>query len=260
MARDPPRYVVIQGDEQMVLQSPTDSKFYRTLLEDEDLQDLIDAEEYLNGTSVPEVDGPGTAAAQSPSLACGTSHQLTAAFTESYADAEASECKGMPSCLPREDSVVQRYSSDPTAHLNNEGEDELDVDSYISLDPDPTGADYVNQPEETASPARAGRPELVARSSTGSHSGNGPLIPKTPFRNTVENPEYLTHQSLGSGDNEPAFDNPDYWGQDPQPRPEQLKSQCLIPLTPLSTPSNGYIRVATAENPEYLGLLEAGNV
>uniref|UniRef100_A0A4W3HPH4 Receptor protein-tyrosine kinase n=1 Tax=Callorhinchus milii TaxID=7868 RepID=A0A4W3HPH4_CALMI len=47
MARDPPRYVVIQGDEQLVLPSPADSKFFRTLLEEEDMQDLLDAEEYL---------------------------------------------------------------------------------------------------------------------------------------------------------------------------------------------------------------------
>uniref|UniRef100_A0A670JV61 Receptor protein-tyrosine kinase n=1 Tax=Podarcis muralis TaxID=64176 RepID=A0A670JV61_PODMU len=47
MARDPQRFVVIQNDDKMGLASPIDSTFYRTLLEEEDMQDLVDAEEYL---------------------------------------------------------------------------------------------------------------------------------------------------------------------------------------------------------------------
>uniref|UniRef100_A0A671Y7I3 receptor protein-tyrosine kinase n=1 Tax=Sparus aurata TaxID=8175 RepID=A0A671Y7I3_SPAAU len=41
MARDPQRYLVIQ------LPSPNDSKFFQSLLDEEDLDDLMDAEEYL---------------------------------------------------------------------------------------------------------------------------------------------------------------------------------------------------------------------
>ncbi|XP_030623382.1 epidermal growth factor receptor [Chanos chanos] len=47
MARDPSRYLVIQGDEQMYVPSPTDPKFYRTLITTDDLEDVVDAEEYL---------------------------------------------------------------------------------------------------------------------------------------------------------------------------------------------------------------------
>ncbi|XP_072536407.1 epidermal growth factor receptor-like isoform X1 [Salminus brasiliensis] len=47
MARDPPRYLVIQGDEQMHLSSSTDITLYRTLLSSEDMGDVVDAEEYL---------------------------------------------------------------------------------------------------------------------------------------------------------------------------------------------------------------------
>uniref|UniRef100_A0A6Q2YCX5 Receptor protein-tyrosine kinase n=1 Tax=Esox lucius TaxID=8010 RepID=A0A6Q2YCX5_ESOLU len=48
MARDPSRYLVIQGDDRMYLPSPTDSKFYRTLLSTSgDTGDVVDAEEYL---------------------------------------------------------------------------------------------------------------------------------------------------------------------------------------------------------------------
>uniref|UniRef100_A0A8C7DJF8 Receptor protein-tyrosine kinase n=1 Tax=Oncorhynchus kisutch TaxID=8019 RepID=A0A8C7DJF8_ONCKI len=48
MARDPSRYLVIQGDDCMYLPSPTDSKFYRSLIStSEDMEDVVDAEEYL---------------------------------------------------------------------------------------------------------------------------------------------------------------------------------------------------------------------
>uniref|UniRef100_A0A674DP10 Receptor protein-tyrosine kinase n=1 Tax=Salmo trutta TaxID=8032 RepID=A0A674DP10_SALTR len=49
MARDPPRYVVIQNDDKMSLSSPVDSQFFRMLLEEEgaEIRDLLDAEEYL---------------------------------------------------------------------------------------------------------------------------------------------------------------------------------------------------------------------
>ncbi|KAK2906195.1 receptor tyrosine-protein kinase erbB-4-like isoform X1 [Channa argus] len=47
MARDPQRYLVIQGDDRMKLPSPNDSKFFQSLLEEEELEDLMDAEEYL---------------------------------------------------------------------------------------------------------------------------------------------------------------------------------------------------------------------
>lgn len=36
-----------QGDERMHLPSPTDSNFYRALMDEEDMQDVVDADEYL---------------------------------------------------------------------------------------------------------------------------------------------------------------------------------------------------------------------
>ncbi|KAG7262457.1 hypothetical protein CRUP_008919 [Coryphaenoides rupestris] len=47
MARDPQRYLVIQGDDRMKLPSPNDSKFFQSLLDEEELEDMMDAEEYL---------------------------------------------------------------------------------------------------------------------------------------------------------------------------------------------------------------------
>uniref|UniRef100_A0A3P9HD16 receptor protein-tyrosine kinase n=1 Tax=Oryzias latipes TaxID=8090 RepID=A0A3P9HD16_ORYLA len=47
MARDPSRYLVIQGDDRMHLPSPTDTKFYRSLIGGEDTEESVDADEYL---------------------------------------------------------------------------------------------------------------------------------------------------------------------------------------------------------------------
>uniref|UniRef100_A0A3Q3BXC0 receptor protein-tyrosine kinase n=1 Tax=Haplochromis burtoni TaxID=8153 RepID=A0A3Q3BXC0_HAPBU len=47
MARDPPRYLVIQGDDRMHLPSPSDNKFYRSLISGEDMEDAVDVDEYL---------------------------------------------------------------------------------------------------------------------------------------------------------------------------------------------------------------------
>ncbi|KAA0722609.1 Receptor tyrosine-protein kinase erbB-4 [Triplophysa tibetana] len=47
MARDPQRYLVIQGDDRMKLPSPNHSKFFQSLLDEEELDDLMDADEYL---------------------------------------------------------------------------------------------------------------------------------------------------------------------------------------------------------------------
>uniref|UniRef100_A0A8C6SNV3 Receptor protein-tyrosine kinase n=1 Tax=Neogobius melanostomus TaxID=47308 RepID=A0A8C6SNV3_9GOBI len=49
MARDPPRYVVIQNDEQMSTSSPVDSQFFRMLMEEEgtNMSELLDPDEYL---------------------------------------------------------------------------------------------------------------------------------------------------------------------------------------------------------------------
>ncbi|XP_035000975.1 receptor tyrosine-protein kinase erbB-2 isoform X2 [Hippoglossus stenolepis] len=63
MARDPPRYVVIQNDEQMSMSCPVDSQFFRTLMEEEgnNIRELLDAEEYLvpQPNLFPRIPGDG---------------------------------------------------------------------------------------------------------------------------------------------------------------------------------------------------------
>ncbi|KAJ8272944.1 hypothetical protein GJAV_G00095330 [Gymnothorax javanicus] len=101
MARDPPRYLVIQGDDRMHLPSPKDSRFYRTLISDEDMADVVDADEYL----VPYhgfFSNPSTSRTQllhSTSLnnSIGTCHNRNG--------------NGLPT---RENSIVHRYIPDPT--------------------------------------------------------------------------------------------------------------------------------------------------
>uniref|UniRef100_A0A665W0K0 Receptor protein-tyrosine kinase n=1 Tax=Echeneis naucrates TaxID=173247 RepID=A0A665W0K0_ECHNA len=52
MARDPSRYLVIQGDDRMHLPTPADTKLYRSLISGEDMEDAVDADEYLQKTLV----------------------------------------------------------------------------------------------------------------------------------------------------------------------------------------------------------------
>lgn len=40
-------FPTFQGDDRMKLPSPNDSKFFQSLLDEEDLNDLMDADEYL---------------------------------------------------------------------------------------------------------------------------------------------------------------------------------------------------------------------
>ncbi|KAK7118642.1 hypothetical protein R3I94_022213 [Phoxinus phoxinus] len=47
MARDPSRYLVVQGDDPTYQPSPTDSKFFRSWISTEDMDGVVDAEEYL---------------------------------------------------------------------------------------------------------------------------------------------------------------------------------------------------------------------
>lgn len=44
---DQPNIHVPQGDDRMKLPNPNDSKFFQSLLDEEELEDLMDAEEYL---------------------------------------------------------------------------------------------------------------------------------------------------------------------------------------------------------------------
>ncbi|XP_004839898.1 epidermal growth factor receptor isoform X1 [Heterocephalus glaber] len=226
MARDPQRYLVIQGDERMHLPSPTDSNFYRALMDEEDMEDVVDADEYL----IPQqgfFSSPSTSRTPLLSSLSANSNNSTGACVH----------RNGQSCPAQGDNFLQRYSSDPTGAP---AEDSLDAEflpapEYInqSFSRRPAGSMqnpmYHNQPEH---PAPGRDPHYL-----------------NPHSYAVGNPEYLNtllrtcvSDSDGSipwtqkGNHQISLDNPDYQ-QD---------------FFPKEAKPNGIFKGPTAENAEYL--------
>ncbi|XP_057191403.1 receptor tyrosine-protein kinase erbB-4-like isoform X4 [Triplophysa rosa] len=192
MARDPQRYLVIQvrvlqGDDRMKLPSPNDSKFFQSLLDEEELEDLMDAEEYLvpQAFSVPPLayttrsrmdpnrnqfayqDGsfgmeemmatiPRVVAVSAVSPACSSqkqsvAHQGASGSSEAFEDGRCNgtlKKKASPRASTGEDSCGQRYSADPTVILCERGaRAETDQDGYMGA-MDKKPTDYLNPVEE----------------------------------------------------------------------------------------------------------------
>lgn len=273
MARDPQRFVVIQNED-LGPASPLDSTFYRSLLEDDDMGDLVDAEEYLvpqQGFFCPDP-APGTGGMvhhrhRSSSTRSGGG-DLTLGLEPSEEEAPRSPrapsegtgsdvfdgdlgmgaAKGLQSLPAHDPSPLQRYSEDPTVPLPSE------TDGYVApltCSPQP---EYVNQPdvrpqpplpqEGPLSPARPTGATLE-RPKTLSPGKNGVVKDVFAFGGAVENPEYLAPRGGAAPQPHlppafsPAFDNLYYWDQDPSER---------------GAPPSTFKGTPTAENPEYLGL------
>ncbi|XP_013908967.1 PREDICTED: receptor tyrosine-protein kinase erbB-2 [Thamnophis sirtalis] len=284
MARDPQRFVVIQNDEKMGLASPIDSTFYRTLLEEEDMQDLVDAEEYLvphqgffsGETSadyrsrmsftrnVLETQLDAEEAEESPQypyLGPPLSEESESIPTDVREEDYAASKAGQNSApLQSPDSFLQRYSEDPTSPAINEKENP-DNKSYatplsLALIPE-----YVNQPENNLPPNKNLRLPGSTLEKQKRHMGKNGLVkePKNAFfvsfTSAVENPEYLTPCSVPASSPLPqAFDNLYYWNQEnPKCNPAEFFATSIVP--PAAT--NGFPPTPTAENLEYLGLSES---
>ncbi|XP_060762391.1 epidermal growth factor receptor [Neoarius graeffei] len=101
MARDPTRYLVIQGDEKMHLPSPTDPKFFRSLMSGVDLDEVVDADEYLL---------PNHGFFSSPSTS------RTQLLHSLSLNSSIGSCQNRNGALVpvRENSVMLRYIPDPT--------------------------------------------------------------------------------------------------------------------------------------------------
>ncbi|NP_001369735.1 receptor tyrosine-protein kinase erbB-2 isoform bb precursor [Homo sapiens] len=273
MARDPQRFVVIQNED-LGPASPLDSTFYRSLLEDDDMGDLVDAEEYLvpqQGFFCPDP-APGAGGMvhhrhRSSSTRSGGG-DLTLGLEPSEEEAPRSPlapsegagsdvfdgdlgmgaAKGLQSLPTHDPSPLQRYSEDPTVPLPSE------TDGYVApltCSPQP---EYVNQPDVRPQPPSpregplpAARPAgaTLERPKTLSPGKNGVVKDVFAFGGAVENPEYLTPQGGAAPQPHPppafspAFDNLYYWDQDPPER---------------GAPPSTFKGTPTAENPEYLGL------
>uniref|UniRef100_A0A8D3CH44 Receptor protein-tyrosine kinase n=1 Tax=Scophthalmus maximus TaxID=52904 RepID=A0A8D3CH44_SCOMX len=243
MARDPPRYVVIQNDEQMSMSSPVDSQFFRMLMEEEgnNIRELLDAEEYLvpQPNLFPRGQGDG-AHSNGPSRhqsyrVSSTSNGL---WTPQYPTLARSPSTGGQSDSvfldgPPDDPSLPpaspgRYCKDPTCPDGSQ--DDLETDGPN---------EYVNQEVLDFRPAVPERPTTLPRkgSRVDRRLPNG-----LGTGQSVENPGYLVPVSSGASTS-PAFDNPYYLD--------------LVAKRDGGVPRhlNGFV-TSTAENPEYLGLAD----
>ncbi|XP_054623190.1 epidermal growth factor receptor [Dunckerocampus dactyliophorus] len=229
MARDPPRYLVIQDDESIHVQNPPNNKFYRSLLSGEDMEDAIDADEYL----VPQ---HGFFASQSTSqtpLLHSTS--LNSSIGTCYSR------NGLQNGLPsRDGSIVLRYIPDPTDKL---------LDDAFQPAPDymnqNTSSDMMNPVYPQPGPPRALLPTISSDDteaeylncfkngpngpeylnefpSTGAvmapFTSNGAIVHKYKPQNSIDNPDYQhsftpTFKARTNG-HMPAAENTEYLGPD----------------------------------------------
>uniref|UniRef100_A0A6Q2ZK33 Receptor protein-tyrosine kinase n=1 Tax=Esox lucius TaxID=8010 RepID=A0A6Q2ZK33_ESOLU len=175
MARDPQRYLVIQGDDRMKLPSPNDSKFFQNLLDEEELEDLMDAEEYLvpHAFNIPPLaytprtridsnrdpsfgmeDMLGTIPrVLSLSVAPGCrppGDQSAGGHGSSGTEEQRSEDQRCNGTLRKQASPSgQRYSADPTVMLGDRGpRGDTDQDGYMTALREKASTDYLNPVEE----------------------------------------------------------------------------------------------------------------
>ncbi|XP_022448878.1 epidermal growth factor receptor isoform X1 [Delphinapterus leucas] len=234
MARDPQRYLVIQGDERMHLPSPTDSNFYRTLMDEEDMQDVVDADEYL----IPQqgfFHSPASSRTPLLSSLSSTSNTPTVACGD----------RNGQSYPLQEDSFLQRYSSDPTGTLN---EDSID-DAFL---PAP---EYVNQ-SIPKRPAGSVQNPVYRNQPLNPAPGRDPHY-QNSHSNAVDSPEYLntTLPACTNG----VLDGPALWAQKGGHQISLDNPDYQQAFFPKEAKSNGIFKGSAAENAEYLRVAPAGS-
>uniref|UniRef100_H3C5X0 Receptor protein-tyrosine kinase n=1 Tax=Tetraodon nigroviridis TaxID=99883 RepID=H3C5X0_TETNG len=277
MARDPPRYVVIQNEEQMGTPSPVDNQFFRLLVEEEgnNLRELLDAEEYL----VPQpnhfprthengIQSNGPSRHQSyrsrdqgldvePSAAGGPGSMYSSLSTLSRSQYPtlplgASAANGSPDDPSLPPASPNRYCRDPTYSNDNQGDLETDgpgfhlpQHSHHSL-PRQSHRNHVlpGEPDGDLPPPHP-RPGILERPTTLPRKGSRAdrrLPNGLSSGHSVENPGYLIPFTARTPTS-PAFDNPYYLDH-------LAKAGGAMPRH-----VNGFV-TPTAENPEYLGLAD----
>ncbi|XP_029113698.1 receptor tyrosine-protein kinase erbB-4-like isoform X1 [Scleropages formosus] len=211
--RGPSRTCPTQGDDCLKLPSPNDSKFFQSLLDEEELEDLMDAEEYLVPQAFnipPPAYTPRTRVDSNRNQfvyrdgsfgvgETGPVHTGTAAGVAGFPSTERQTGpQGTPLEDPRcngtlrkqasphmgESSGVQRYSADPTVFLAERGpragEDE---DGYVSPEQDKTSSDYLNPVEEN--------PFITRRKNGGVHALDNPGYHGAPSGHPKVDEEYI---------------------------------------------------------------------
>uniref|UniRef100_A0A3B4VK92 Receptor protein-tyrosine kinase n=1 Tax=Seriola dumerili TaxID=41447 RepID=A0A3B4VK92_SERDU len=248
MARDPQRYLVIQGDDRMKLPSPNDSKFFQSLLDEEDLDDLMDAEEYLvprgfnmapqSYTTRPRVDsnrnqfgyrdgGPNPAEGSVAGAQACVNQEAAGGSAPALEDqrCNGSLHKKSLSQAGGEDSGGQRYSADPTIFLGERtSRGDTDEDGYMTPMKDKSSSEYLNPIEENPFVSRRKNGEIHALDNPGYHStpnsqpkGEDEYINEPLYLNTFHSPaelglEALRRNGKATGKKlKVTFDNPEYW-------------------------------------------------
>ncbi|XP_073699471.1 receptor tyrosine-protein kinase erbB-4 [Garra rufa] len=211
MARDPQRYLVIQGDDRMKLPSPSHSKFFQSLLDEEELDDLMDAEEYLvpqtfniatsSYTSRPPMDTSRTQlrcrdrvfSPEDGMGACshdtsGTASGIFIPVSTQGAVLEALEeqhCNGSLKKQPMSaggDCDGQRYSADPTVFLGERNQKSTDEDGYMSP-MNKSASEHLSPVEENPFVNQRKNGNITALDNPGYHS--------TPDRKPKGEDEYI---------------------------------------------------------------------
>ncbi|XP_035984142.1 receptor tyrosine-protein kinase erbB-4-like [Fundulus heteroclitus] len=227
MARDPQRYLVIQGDDRMKLPSPNDSKFFQSLLDEEDLDDLMDAEEYLvprgfnvapsTGTVRPRVDsnrnqfgyrdgGPNAVDGALAGAQGGGNQEASGSQVPALDDqrCNGSLHKKSQSQAVGEDSGAQRYSADPTVFLGERtSRGDTDEDGYMTAVKDKSSSEYLNPVEENPFVSRRKNGEIHALDNPGYHStpnsqpkGEDEYINEPLYLNTFHSPAEMGLETL----------------------------------------------------------------
>uniref|UniRef100_A0A8C2IAP7 Receptor protein-tyrosine kinase n=1 Tax=Cyprinus carpio TaxID=7962 RepID=A0A8C2IAP7_CYPCA len=264
MARDPQRYLVIQGDDRMKLPSPNHSKFFQSLLDEEELDDLMDAEEYLVPHSLnapptshmphPHVDAnqnqfvyhdgslcPEEVIGSRPheAVATGSGPSVPAGIQRSGLDpADEQHCNGslkkQPTAHSVEDSNGQRYSADPTVLLGEKGQrEDTDEDGYMSPMKDKISKNHLNPVEENPFVTRRKNKDIHALDNLGYHSTpdgkpscEDEYINEPLYLNTFNNTSGMNQEILRkNGMYKNSFDNPEYWQQSLPPKVTPQNSQ-----------------------------------
>uniref|UniRef100_A0A3B4VQ85 Receptor protein-tyrosine kinase n=1 Tax=Seriola dumerili TaxID=41447 RepID=A0A3B4VQ85_SERDU len=251
MARDPPRYVVIQNDEQMSMSSPVDSQFFRTLMEEEgnNMRELLDAEEYLvpQPNLFPRTHGDGVHS-NGPSrhqsyrvsggglFGClGLIKTISLWYFALSLASDSVFLDGPPDDPSLPPGSPGRYSKDPTYPNGSQGDLETDGPN-----------EYVNQEMLDPRPGVPERPSTLPRK--GSRADRR-LPNGLSSGHSVENPGYLVTGVSTS----PAFDNPYYL--DLVAKAKAVAGTGDERDGGMPRHVNGFM-TPTAENPEYLGLAD----
>ncbi|CAH2283133.1 epidermal growth factor receptor isoform X2 [Pelobates cultripes] len=229
MARDPKRYLVIQGDERMNLPSPVEPKFHRALVE-EDMGDLVDAEEYLIPHHQGFFSSPSTS--RTPLLS-------TLSVLSNNSPIVCNNRNGGPP--GREDSFIQRYSTDPTVILNDSMDEEfLPAPEYVNqIIPKPVASTLENPAYVNLVQSNNTKPSLENHYQNSNSNG-------------INNPEYLNSDHALT--TKPELDYPSIWDQKVNHQINLDNPDYQQDFFPKETKTNGHFKIPAAENPEYLGL------